>query len=130
MQFETAESEYLFKADPLIYVQELRAVVGLPLDELPGEEELDLLSKILKALGLKPKAIRFVYFSGQPDAGQVPETDVFLLYFKASSSGEIQPEMQKNNDRDVILLPSLRHILASADLKRSVWNAIRPFSER
>lgn len=126
----TAESELLFSDEPLIPVPVIRAVVGIPMTEMPLAEEYDLLSKILKALSLKHGMYRFLFYSGDPEDIHISEEDVLLLFFLPSQSGVSRVESGKRGSSDWVKVPSLPQIAQNGDLKREVWNALKPFSLR
>jgi hypothetical protein len=126
----TAESELLFSDEPLIQVPVIRAVVGIPLSEMPSAEEYDLLSKILKALTLKHGMYRYVFYTGEADELKIAEEDVLVLVFLSSTSGMSNVEYGKRGSSDWVKVPSLPQIALNAELKREVWNALKPFSLR
>jgi DNA polymerase III psi subunit len=126
----TAESELLFSDEPLIQVPVIRAVVGVPLSEMPSTDEYDLLSKILKALTLKHGMYRYVYYTGDADELKVAEEDVLVLVFRSSQSGTSAVEFGKRGSSDWVKVPSLSQIALNAELKREVWNTLKPFSLR
>ena len=126
----TAESELLFSDEPLIQVPVIRAVVGIPNTEMPTIEEYDLLSKILKALSLKHGMYRFVFYSEDPDKLKIAEEDVLVLVFLSANTGVSRVESGKKGSSDWVKVPSLPQIATNAELKREVWNALKPFSVR
>ena len=125
-----AESELLFTEEPLIQVPVIRAVVGIPLSELPSAEEYDLLFKILKALMLKHGMYRYVYYAGDADELKIEEEDLLVLVFQSSQSGTSTVEFRKRGSSDWVKVPSLSQIALNAELKREVWNTLKPFSLR
>lgn len=125
-----AESELLFSDEPLIQVPVIRAVVGIPLSEVPYGEEYDLLNKILKALTLKQGMYRFLFYSGDPGELQIAEEDVLAMIFLPAQSGISRVESDKRGSSDWVKVPSLPEIAKNPELKREVWNALKPFSLR
>jgi DNA polymerase III psi subunit len=125
-----AESQLLFSEEPLIQAPVIRAVVGIPLSEMPTVEEYDLLTKILKALTLKHGMYRFVFYAGDPEDLQMAEDDVLVLVFLPAHSGVIKVESVKRDGSNWVKVPSLSQIALNAELKREVWNALKPFSIR
>ena len=125
-----AESQLLFSEEPLIQSPVIRAVVGIPLSEMPTVEEYDLLTKILKALTLKHGMYRFVFYAGDPEDLQMAEDDVLVLVFLPAHSGVIKVESVKRDGSNWVKVPSLPQIALNAELKREVWNALKPFSIR
>lgn len=126
----TAESELLFSDEPLIQVPVIRAVVGIPISEMPTAEEYDLLLKILKALTLKNGMYRFAYYTGEPEEILIPEEDVLVLIFLSAKSAVSRVESGKRGNSDWVKVPSLPQIALNAELKREVWNVLKPFSLR
>jgi DNA polymerase III psi subunit len=124
------ESELLFSDEPLIQIPLIRAVVGIPITEMPSTEEYDLLTKILKALTLKHGMYRFMFYTGEPEELQIAEQDVLVLVFLPARSGVSLVESGKRGSSDWVKVPSLPQIALNAELKREVWNALKPFSLR
>jgi len=130
MRIEPIEAELLFISEPLLPVPGIKAVIGLPADELPGPVELDLLAKILKSLGLKHGSYRYVYFKTGEDLKKAEDLDVLLLIFSNTAAGNFPPLTTKSADCNIIKMPSLQIIDTNLELKREVWGSIKPFSGR
>jgi len=126
----SAESKLLFSDEPLIQVPVIRAVVGIPLSEMPSLEEYDLLSKILKALTLKHGMYRFVFYPGDPKELQIAGEDVLALIFLPAQAEISRIESGKTGNSDWVVVPSLSQIMSDPERKREVWNVLKQFSHR
>jgi hypothetical protein len=130
MEITFSEAQLLFEHEPLIPIPGTKAIVGLSVQETPNEEQLVLLSKILKALGLKQGSFRFLHYDTPPVVTDFVEEDVLILVFQPDSAGVFNTVVEKSGKRDLIIVPSLGQIGSNSDIKREVWNTLKPYSGR
>jgi hypothetical protein len=118
----------LFQNEPLLQVPATRVMIGLSRESILDKDDLDILSKMLAALQLKPGMTR--YFMSDLDAGaKYPVFEEPLtLIFPPFSQGKEDPEKTTQGEMVRILLPSLRMIRENETIKRSVWKEIKTFS--
>lgn len=130
MAITSSEALLLFEQEPLISSPAIEAIVYLPSEEIPGRSQCDLLSKILKAIGIGYGAYRYCYFSDEADFSKIVESEVLVVVFSPISKGIFKTVVEKVGLRNTVVAPSLQLIESDSDIKREVWNAIKPLAIR
>jgi hypothetical protein len=118
--------EALFLPDELLEFPGIRALIFLPLDEVPAPAEMLMLERMLEAMTFTPGEWRYIYHTGNPDWQLVNEEEVCILFFASSNAPNVKPELKNEVKGSWYLLPSLGQINADYALKRAVWDLIKP----
>ena len=129
MRLSNTELEMLFKNEALLIFPDLKALVGLPKESYTEKSDLEILSKILAAINLRPGMAHFFLFE---DDNQISIPDIeapLCLIFSSHGSNVSEPTKAFENDRTRILLPSLKRISENEVVKRSVWKELKTLSQ-
>ena len=125
-RMESELNEALFLPGELLESPGIRALIFLPLDEVPAPAEMLMLERMLEAMTFTPGEWRYLYHSGTLDWQLVDEEEVSILFFASSKAQLKTPELKNEAQGAWYLLPSLGQINADHALKRVVWDLIKP----
>ena len=119
-------TDLLFQAGELESTPSISLLVFLPSDSLPSAEEMAMLERMLKAMGHSRGTWRYIYHHGVFNPGLVVESDVEILFFMSSDQPVEQAKRVESGDKSHFRLPSLAKIHSDPNIKRAVWELIKP----
>jgi hypothetical protein len=123
---ESELKEALFLRGELLESPGIRALIFLPLHEVPAPAEMLMLERMLEAMTFSQGEWRYLYHTGSPDWQLVDEEEVSILFFTSSNATHKIPELKNEGQVSWYLLPSLGQINADNAIKRAVWDLIKP----
>ena len=85
-----------------------------------------MLERMLKAMGHSRGTWRYIYHHGVFNPGLVVESDVEILFFMSSDQPVEQAKRVESGDKSHFRLPSLAKIHSDPNIKRAVWELIKP----
>jgi len=119
-------TNFLYQPGELEASPSVRVLVFLPANALPSIEEMAMLERMLKAMGLSHGTWRYLYHHGVFNPDLVIESDVEILFFMANDQPAEQAERVESGDKSHFRLPSLAKIYSDSNIKRAVWELIKP----
>jgi hypothetical protein len=119
-------TNFLYQPGELESTPSIKLLVFLPADSFPSAEEMAMLERMLKAMGLSRGTWRYLYHHGVFNPDLVIESDVEILFFMSNEQPFLQPERVEARDKSHFRLPSLAKIYSDPNIKRAVWELIKP----
>jgi hypothetical protein len=124
-------SAVLLKDEGLPGVPVPALLISLPIDQVPGPDQSDLLGKIRKAMGVPAGLVRFRYYQAvDQERNEVFDVPIHFIFLPAPSGLEQCRQKEVGNDMVQIEMPALAEMMLREDLKREVWKTIRPLAGR
>lgn len=106
-------------------------VISLPIDQTPGPEQIELLGKIRKAIGVPAGLVRFRYYGSiEQERLEKLECPIHFIFMPSPSGLEKCNQYQGIDGAVQIEMPALGEMILREDLKREVWKTIRPLVGR
>lgn len=123
---ESELTEALFLPGELLDSPAIRTLVFLPINESPSSAEMNMLERMLEAMGWSQEEWRYLYHQGFPEWTLVEEKEAVILFFASLKGSPTRPERLDEGHGTWYSLPSLGMIQADNSLKRAVWDLIKP----
>ena len=118
-------TNFLYQPGELEASPSVRLLVFLPANGLPSIDEMAMLERMFKAMGLSHGTWRYLYHNGDFKSELVIESEVEILFFMSNDQPLLQPEKVDAGDKSHFRLPSLAKIYSDSNIKRAVWELIK-----